>query len=446
MQMLTLSQPLVAPAAISVLAGAAPTSANPSGPFAAVLEQALTDATGAEGGEGSAADEEVDAGQEVDAGASETGGSEVQHPLHRDFVPVLVQHPGLAPEHEEVRDSQPGVTVEEGDRARPSPMSGGSGDVPTNAPIAAFLEEFPADQPPAAGGSLASTGQEFRDGDGNTRLPAASSEGNEKGQRGAISAADRSGRAMNGSSVVPAASPLMSGARIPDAQSLAATWQDNAGQLASPEVVSPATTMADGTTKASAAEAVSTPVSPASTAAVHPGTAVPVAASTPTAAPNPAPAARAPETPVPLPGQISSALAHLRTASTGEHVLVVRVHPDEFGPVRVTALIGTDGVRMELAAASDHAREALRGALGDLRRELAATGLQAEVSVSSSARDDKNPGFGLGGSSRESRSDEGQSSEGSIVRDSGSAPPTTHREAAVASRSLTSATHLDLFI
>lgn len=100
----------------------------------------------------------------------------------------------------------------------------------------------------------------------------------------------------------------------------------------------------------------------------------------------------------PLPQQISTALAHLRSAPSGEHVLVLRVHPEELGPVRVTAYLGADGVRVELAGATDQAREALRGSLGELRRELAATGLQADLSLTTSGRGDPgagSPGRGL---------------------------------------------------
>ncbi|HEY3339965.1 MAG TPA: hypothetical protein VGK18_15810, partial [Propionicimonas sp.] len=53
------------------------------------------------------------------------------------------------------------------------------------------------------------------------------------------------------------------------------------------------------------------------------------------------------------------------------------------GPVRVVAHIGAGGVRIELLGATDQAREALRAALPDLRRDLVAAGLPAELDLGS---------------------------------------------------------------
>ena len=62
-------------------------------------------------------------------------------------------------------------------------------------------------------------------------------------------------------------------------------------------------------------------------------------------------------------------------------MLTLRVEPDSMGPVRVVAHIATDGVRIELLGGTDHAREALRAALPDLRRDLAATGMRADLDL-----------------------------------------------------------------
>ncbi|WP_152192543.1 flagellar hook-length control protein FliK [Georgenia satyanarayanai] len=97
------------------------------------------------------------------------------------------------------------------------------------------------------------------------------------------------------------------------------------------------------------------------------------------------PAAPAPAAPPqqPLGTQLASALSRLRTAPEGHHTLHVRVDPEDLGPVKVSAHIGADGVRIELHGMTDAAKDALRGALHDLRRELAATGLRAELDLGS---------------------------------------------------------------
>lgn len=84
-----------------------------------------------------------------------------------------------------------------------------------------------------------------------------------------------------------------------------------------------------------------------------------------------------------LTGQLGATLPRLRAAGLGEHVLTLRVDPESFGPVRVVAHIGADAVRIELLGASDAAREALRTALPDLRRDLVGTGLAADLQLGS---------------------------------------------------------------
>lgn len=92
-----------------------------------------------------------------------------------------------------------------------------------------------------------------------------------------------------------------------------------------------------------------------------------------------------PGTPRPLATQIADQLEArfpaLRAAGPGTHVLTMRVEPEHFGPVRVVAHIGTDGVRIELLGGTDAARDALRQALPDLRRDLAGVGLSAELDL-----------------------------------------------------------------
>ncbi|MPV38996.1 flagellar hook-length control protein FliK, partial [Georgenia subflava] len=100
-------------------------------------------------------------------------------------------------------------------------------------------------------------------------------------------------------------------------------------------------------------------------------------AAQPASAPTPPPA----RTDVPLAGQLTPALARLRTAPEGTHVLNLRIDPEHLGPVRITAHIAPEGVRIELLGATEQAREALRVTLTDLRRDLAATGLHADLEL-----------------------------------------------------------------
>ena len=132
----------------------------------------------------------------------------------------------------------------------------------------------------------------------------------------------------------------------------------------------------------------------------------------PSAVAAPAPlASPLPERPVAT--QLAGPIASLRTAGDGEHVMVIRVSPDSIGPVRVLAHIGVEGVRIELLGGSDAARDALRAALPDLRRDLAGVGLQANLSLGS---DDNpagsGPGLGLGGQAGSAPGERGRSPEG----------------------------------
>ncbi|NCT92648.1 flagellar hook-length control protein FliK [Cellulomonas sp. APG4] len=95
-----------------------------------------------------------------------------------------------------------------------------------------------------------------------------------------------------------------------------------------------------------------------------------------------------------LADQLGVRLAALRTAAQGEHVLTLRVDPESMGPVKVVAHIGADGVRIELLGGTDQAREALRAALPDLRRDLVAAGLSPDLELGTGASDQGGPGSG----------------------------------------------------
>lgn len=114
-------------------------------------------------------------------------------------------------------------------------------------------------------------------------------------------------------------------------------------------------------------------------AVTGPVAAVPTGAAPPTTPTASAPAVAATAPSPAFTEQLTGGLARLRLAPTGEHVLTVHVTPEDLGPVRVQAHISADGVRIELLGATDASREALRSVLGDLRRDLAATGLDADL-------------------------------------------------------------------
>lgn len=103
----------------------------------------------------------------------------------------------------------------------------------------------------------------------------------------------------------------------------------------------------------------------------------------PTAAPAPAaaPQATAPAA-APLQAQLAGPIAQLATGPAGEKILTVNVAPENLGPVTVRANISGDAMRVELFAPQEAGREALRGMLTELRRDLAGLGLgSSQVSL-----------------------------------------------------------------
>jgi flagellar hook-length control protein FliK len=90
--------------------------------------------------------------------------------------------------------------------------------------------------------------------------------------------------------------------------------------------------------------------------------------------------------------QLSQPVLRLANTARGERAITVRVAPEDLGPVTVRAIVGSDGVRIELTSAGDAGREALRQVIGDLRRDLAATGSGATLDLGTGAGRD--PGAG----------------------------------------------------
>lgn len=128
---------------------------------------------------------------------------------------------------------------------------------------------------------------------------------------------------------------------------------------------------ADPLTPVAAVPATVTPA-PATAQAAQPAT-----PATPAPAPAPAPVN------VPVHTQLAAPLFSLSLAQPGNHVMTLAVTPEEFGPVTVRAVIGSEGVKMELFASTDAGRDALRAAMTDLRRDLAGQGMNASLDLSS---------------------------------------------------------------
>ncbi len=81
--------------------------------------------------------------------------------------------------------------------------------------------------------------------------------------------------------------------------------------------------------------------------------------------------------------QLDARWPAVRAAGPGTHVMTLRLDPEHFGPLRLVAHIGAEGVRIELLGATEAARDALRQALPDLRRDLVGVGLSADLDLGS---------------------------------------------------------------
>ncbi|MGJ0388356.1 hypothetical protein [Microbacterium sp. CGR1] len=105
----------------------------------------------------------------------------------------------------------------------------------------------------------------------------------------------------------------------------------------------------------------------------------------PVSAPETAPANRA------VAAQVSPVVVSVAQRPMGTHHLTMTVNPDSLGPVTVRAHISASGeVQVELSGATDAGRDALRGILVDLRRDLAAVMPHATLSVTQSSAADAN--------------------------------------------------------
>ncbi|MGO4191327.1 flagellar hook-length control protein FliK [Arthrobacter sp. YAF17] len=129
-------------------------------------------------------------------------------------------------------------------------------------------------------------------------------------------------------------------------------------------------------------------------------------------APQPA-APAAPQPGATLQPQLAKPLFTLAGAPQGQHIMTLQVTPEDLGPMTVRAHIDAAGVRIELFAPGDAGREAIRGVLPELRKELADAGFGASLDVSEHT--------GPGNTARDGTRQDG-TSQGGAGRDSGSGP------------------------
>ncbi len=84
----------------------------------------------------------------------------------------------------------------------------------------------------------------------------------------------------------------------------------------------------------------------------------------------------------PLQPQLAKPLFTLAGAPHGQHIMTLKVSPEDLGPLTVRAQIDAAGVRIELFAAGDAGRDAVRGILPELRKELTGAGFGASLDLS----------------------------------------------------------------
>ncbi len=105
-----------------------------------------------------------------------------------------------------------------------------------------------------------------------------------------------------------------------------------------------------------------------------------------------APGAATANAPVPLAQQLARPVFTLAQAGPGDHVVTVQVTPDALGPVTVRAHVTAHGMHVELFAASDAGRDAVRQVLPDLRRDAAGSGTTTTLDLSSQNHPGAQPG------------------------------------------------------
>ncbi len=163
---------------------------------------------------------------------------------------------------------------------------------------------------------------------------------------------------------------------------------DATGAAQSP-TAAPASKTAPSPGPGPAAAAIAQAAAPTASPAPSVATAATVAPAAPTAsAASSAPAFQT------FADQVSKPVIALAAAGDGDHTVTISVTPDNLGPVTVRAHVSGENMRIELFAPSDTGRDALRQLLPDLRRDLSATGANANLDLSSQGRPDGQPDTG----------------------------------------------------
>jgi flagellar hook-length control protein FliK len=106
------------------------------------------------------------------------------------------------------------------------------------------------------------------------------------------------------------------------------------------------------------------------------GSAVSVTPSTPAGSP-------APTQQPALTQQLARPLFTLANAGHGQHVVTVTVSPESLGQVTVRAHVSAQGMHVEMFAASDAGRDAVRAILPDLKRDMGQSGVSTTLDLSS---------------------------------------------------------------
>ena len=106
--------------------------------------------------------------------------------------------------------------------------------------------------------------------------------------------------------------------------------------------------------------------------------------------------------------QLAMQIAPLRLDADGVHRLTVNLHPVDLGPVQVIAEIRNGEISVQLSGSTDAGTDALRNALGDLKRELEESGFancSLDLRQGSSQQDQarQQSGFGENGRANASR-------------------------------------------
>ncbi|MET1155646.1 flagellar hook-length control protein FliK [Arthrobacter sp.] len=216
-----------------------------------------------------------------------------------------------------------------------------------------------------------------------------------------------------------AASPVQAGPTQPPAQAAAATQLSTGvvlpGQTMPAAAAQGGSAATAGTTTATVAamassngargEAEQLPANGQIPVAAQPAPVSQPAATTPTSAPAPVP----PHQQLPFTAQVARPLFTLAQAKPGEHVMTISVTPDNLGPVTVRAHVTGEGVRVELFAPNEAGRDALRAIMTDLKRDLASTGMNANLDLSNQNRpNDARPGMQFGPDGQPSGGSQGQ--------------------------------------